>query len=61
MNINLEKLLIGTSSVAGIEVVNHVEIPSSSDVKDLISVLIQIVIGIATLIGLFKKKKPEQK
>lgn len=57
MNTHLEKILIGTTSVTGIELAQHVELPTSTEVKDIISIIIQLAIGLATLIGLFKKPK----
>lgn len=57
MQNQVQKLILGMASVGGVEVAQHVEIPTSTEVKDVVSIVIQIVIGIATLIGMFKNKK----
>lgn len=51
------KFLVGSAGATGVEVAQHIEIPTTTETKDIISIVIQIVIGIATLIGMFKKKK----
>ena len=51
----IENLVIGTSGVAVSEVVATIEPPTSTDVGEIIKILVQIVIGVATLFGLFKK------
>ena len=52
---DVSKLIVGTSGVTVAEVANHVEPPTSGDVSEIIKIIVQVVIGIATLIGLFKK------
>lgn len=52
-----QKLMIGSFGTAGVEVAQHIEVPTTTEVKDLVSVVVQIVIGICTIIGIFKKKK----
>lgn len=56
---NLNQLFLGLGGVGGVEVMNHVEIPTSSEAKDIVSIVIQLVIGVVTLIGLLKKKTPK--
>jgi hypothetical protein len=51
------KFLVGSAGATGVEVAQHIEIPATTEVKDIVSILIQIAIGVATLIGMFKKKK----
>ena len=53
----MHPLVIGLLGSGGVEVAQQVQVPTSTEVKDIISVVIQIVIGIATIIGLFKKRK----
>jgi hypothetical protein len=52
-----QKLMIGSFGTAGVEAAQHIEVPASTDTKDLVTIVVQIVIGIATIIGIFKKKK----
>lgn len=53
----VKNFLIGGTGVAGVELASNIDPPGSTDTPEIIKVLIQIVIGIATLIGLFKKKR----
>ncbi len=50
-------LLIGGSGITGIELIQNIDIPDVSESSKVVSTLIQILIGIATLVGLFRKKK----
>jgi hypothetical protein len=52
-----QKFMIGSIGTAGVEVAQHIDVPTSTETKDLVSIIVQIVIGIATIIGIFKKKK----
>lgn len=52
-----QKFLIGSIGTAGVEAAQHIEVPTSTEVKDIVSIVVQIVIGICTIIGIFKKKK----
>jgi uncharacterized membrane protein YphA (DoxX/SURF4 family) len=52
-----QKLIIGCFGTAGVEAAQHIEVPTSTDTKDIVTIIVQIVIGIATIIGIFKKKK----
>lgn len=54
---NLDTLAIGSTGVAAAEVVNTIDPPASGDASEIIKIVVQLLIGIATLIGLFKKKK----
>jgi len=56
---NLNQLFLGLGGVGGVEVMNHVEIPTSTEAKDIVSIVIQLVIGVVTLLGLLKKKTPK--
>lgn len=51
------KFLVGSAGATGVEVAQHIEIPTTTEVKDIVSVVIQLLIGIATLVGMFRKKK----
>lgn len=52
-------LTLGTGSigVSGLEAVNAIEIPTSTDKAEIIKIILQVVISLATLFGLFKKNR----
>lgn len=50
----IKTLLTGTSGIAVAEVAQPML--QSADVGGIVQVIVQIVIGVATLIGMFKKK-----
>ncbi|MDQ8014467.1 MAG: hypothetical protein REI96_18610 [Flavobacterium nitrogenifigens] len=50
--------LLGTASVGVIEGVQH--IPSSTPTVEIIKIVIQVVVGLATLFKMFKKPKQEK-
>lgn len=52
-----QKFLVGGVGATGVEVAQRIELPTTGETKDIVSIVIQIVIGIATLVSLFKKKK----
>lgn len=58
MTENFQKIILGTVSIGGVEAVNHVQLPTSTETKDIISIIVQLAIGILTIVRLFKKKKP---
>lgn len=51
-------LFVGGSGVAVSEVASDIQLPSSGDTSEIIKIIVQVVIAVATLIGLFKKKQP---
>lgn len=51
----IKTLLTGTSGIAVAEVTQPML--QSADVSSIVQVIVQIVIGVATLIGMFKKDK----
>lgn len=51
----VKNFFLGGSGVAGVELASTVQVPTSSDTSELIKIIIQLVIGVATLFGLFKK------
>lgn len=51
----VKTLLTGTSGIAVAEVATP--LLQSADVGGIVQVIVQIVIGVATLIGMFNKKK----
>lgn len=51
----IKTLLTGTSGIAVAEVATPML--QSADVGGIVQVIVQIVIGVATLIGMFKKNK----
>jgi len=54
---NFKTLLTGGIGIGLMETVENVHIPDVTENSGLVSVLIQIVIGVVTLIKLLKKKK----
>jgi len=54
---NFKTLLTGGVGIGLMETVENVHIPDVTENSGLVSVLIQIVIGVVTLIKLLKKKK----
>ncbi|WP_291287335.1 hypothetical protein [Flavobacterium sp.] len=50
--------LIGTASIGAIEGIQH--IPSPTATVEIVKIVIQLVVGIATLIKMFKKPKQEK-
>ena len=50
----VKTLLTGSSGIAVAEVAQPML--QSADVSSIVQVIVQIVIGIATLVGMFKKK-----
>ena len=57
----ISQLALGIIGAGGVEVANQVQIPTTTEVKDIVSIVIQLAIGIATLLGMFKKKKQVEK
>ena len=53
----LTDLVIGTSGVGAIELVSSPDLVNLSQVSDVTSVIVQIIIGVVTLLGLFRKKQ----
>lgn len=53
-----KNLVLGLSGVGGVELATVIDIPTGPETSEIIKLLIQVVIGVATLIGLFKKKTP---
>ena len=47
---------IGSASVGALEVVQNVDVPQSANQEETLKVILQLIITIATLVGLFKKK-----
>lgn len=57
MNTSLSKLLIGSSGIVASYVATKSESISPEQITQAGSIFVQIIIGIITLFGLFKKKK----
>lgn len=53
----LSTFVTGFVGVGGVEIAQNVQIPTTTEVKDIVSIVIQLAIGVATLLGMFKKKK----
>jgi len=55
---NVSNVITGTASIGGIEMVEQVIPDTGNQTIDIVKLLIQLAIGVATLIKLFKKKTP---
>ena len=53
---NLANITIGSTGLASAEVVNSIELPTSGETSEIIKVVVQVIIAVATLLGLLKKK-----
>lgn len=53
---NGSNFIMGTSGVAASEIASQIDIPTSGDTSEVIKIVVQIIIAVATLFGLFKKK-----
>lgn len=56
---NFNNIVLGLGGVGSIELMKNVDLPTTAETKDIISIIIQLAIGVATLIGLLKKKTPK--
>lgn len=54
----IQNLLVGGTGIGAVEVVNQVTTITPNDVNNVVGIIAQIVIAIASLIGIFKRKKP---
>lgn len=54
----LYSIAVGGTSVGAVEMVQNVELPTSAGHEETIKLFFQLIITIATLVGLFKKKQP---
>ena len=53
---SIQKLMLGLMGSGGVEVASSIDIPTSTQVEGVVKIMIQLIIGLVTLIGLFKKK-----
>jgi len=53
----VSKLAIATGSISGVEIVSHVPAESLGQSGEVVKIIIQIVIGIFTILGMRKKRK----
>jgi predicted AAA+ superfamily ATPase len=58
---SVKTMFLGASGIGGVELTSAVVEASASEGANIIQVVIQIVIGIATLIGMFRKKSNNHK
>lgn len=49
-------VIIGGSGLGVSEVASNIEIPTSAETSEIIKVVVQVIIAVATLLGLFKRK-----
>ena len=57
MKNTLNTLLIGGSGIASSEILPVAVQAAPTDIPNIVSVIVQILIGVATLLGLFKNNK----
>lgn len=57
MTDTIKDTIVGVSSIGVLETIPHVVDVGLSSSTNLIQVIIQIIVGVATLIRLFKKKE----
>lgn len=55
----ISTLITSSIGVASLEVAEQITLPTSVDVQEVIKLVIQLAIGIATIINLFRKKENE--
>lgn len=53
----ISTLLTSSIGVASLEVAEQITLPTTVDVQEVIKLVIQLAIGIATIINLFRKKE----
>lgn len=58
---SVKTMFVGASGIGGVELTSAVIEASASDGANIVQVVIQIIIGIATLIGMFRKKNQKPK
>ena len=52
----ISTLLTSSIGVASLEVAEQITLPTAVDVQEVVKLVIQLAIGIATIINLFRKK-----
>ena len=57
MNDSINTAIVGATGLSGSVVAPDLIASVSPDSSNIINVVVQLIIGIATLIGLFRKKK----
>lgn len=53
----IKNLLVGGAGVGSLEVISQIETPQDASTGEIIKVVLQIIVSIATLFGMFKKNK----
>lgn len=57
---NLSTITTGSVGVVAVEAANHIQIPEIDPTHNTVSLVVQIIIAIATLFKMFKKPKGVQ-
>lgn len=57
MNENVIKTVIGATGIAGTEVIQNIPLFDPAQITTVGNLIIQLAIGLFTIIGIFKKKK----
>lgn len=55
---NLNHMLTGGAGISLVEIANQIQPTGDSQTIDIVKLIIQLAIGVATLVKLFKKKTP---
>lgn len=55
--VNIKTLAVGSVGATAVELGNYVQVPEIDPTGNSVSIIIQIVIGLATLFKMFKKPK----
>lgn len=54
---SFNKLIVGTTGVGSIELVNAVIPPTADEITSVGQLFLQAIVAIATIIGIFRKKR----
>lgn len=56
--IKSENMFLGIGGVSAAELTSLVNIPTSADLSEIIKIVVQLAIGLVTIMGILKKKPP---
>lgn len=57
---NIQKLIIGASGIGASNIASNLEMIQDTSSPQLVNVIVQIVIGLFTLLGLIKKNRKKK-
>ena len=55
--LNSEYVFLGAAGTAAVEVTENIEFPTSSELEVYIKIIIQVIIGVATLMSMIQRRK----